>query len=284
MSLIRKKRYFVSDLDGTLLGNDPNLSLLTAHTVARVQADGHVFSFSTARSLTSALSVAGQIEWTHPVTVYNGALIMDVTDHSEPQIIDKRLLPDDITKDLIHLGKKRGTSPFLYMTSCFGDEVVHYESGSAGHPFWSVDKNPRFRQVDTLVVPENLDVVVLNFMGNEATLIPLYEELTEKISTEVNAVLFSDTYIDDFFYLEVRHVEANKGDALVRWAQTVGCDVKDVTVFGDQINDLEMFETAGKAVAVDNAVSELKEIATKTTLSNDRDGVATYLMNDLGYV
>ena len=53
--------------------------------------------------------------------------------------------------------------------------------------------------------------------------------------------------------------------------------MKDITVFGDQANDKEMFDLAGTKIAVNNASEKLKEMADKVIESNDCDGVAKYL-------
>ena len=48
-------------------------------------------------------------------------------------------------------------------------------------------------------------------------------------------------------------------------------------LFGDGKNDIDMFEIADEAYAVENAVSELKVVATGIIESNENDGVAKYL-------
>ena len=57
--------------------------------------------------------------------------------------------------------------------------------------------------------------------------------------------------------------------------------------FGDGKNDIEMFEIADESYAVENAVDELKAIATGIIENNDSDGVAKWLssrhhLSDIG--
>ena len=67
--------------------------------------------------------------------------------------------------------------------------------------------------------------------------------------------------------------------------QSAGCfgaknknwNVTDQLFFGDGKNDIDMFEIADEAYAVENAVSELKAVATGIIGSNENDGVAKYL-------
>ena len=50
-----------------------------------------------------------------------------------------------------------------------------------------------------------------------------------------------------------------------------------LVVFGDGENDIEMFQLANEAYAVNNAHEKLKAIATQIIPSNDQDGVAQFL-------
>ena len=56
-----------------------------------------------------------------------------------------------------------------------------------------------------------------------------------------------------------------------------GLEDRRLVVFGDEKNDLGMFELADKALAVANAVPALMERATGIIDSNDADGVAKYI-------
>jgi hydroxymethylpyrimidine pyrophosphatase-like HAD family hydrolase len=58
----------------------------------------------------------------------------------------------------------------------------------------------------------------------------------------------------------------------------MGIDKRDVVVFGDNLNDIGMFEWAGKSIAVKNALDEVKEKADIILpYTNDEDAVAKYL-------
>lgn len=70
-------KYFLTDLDGTLLRNDASLSEYTIEVIGHAMKQGAVISYSTARSFTSSSSVTSKIPWKYPVVLYNGALIYD---------------------------------------------------------------------------------------------------------------------------------------------------------------------------------------------------------------
>ena len=52
-------------------------------------------------------------------------------------------------------------------------------------------------------------------------------------------------------------------------------------MFGDGKNDIDMLELADEAYAVANAVDELKAIATGVIRSNNDDGVARWLTEEI---
>ena len=55
----------------------------------------------------------------------------------------------------------------------------------------------------------------------------------------------------------------------------LGCE--KLICFGDEVNDIPMFNVADESYAVSNANQKLKNIATKIIRSNDEDGVARWL-------
>lgn len=69
--------------------------------------------------------------------------------------------------------------------------------------------------------------------------------------------------------------ECIKGISNSKVKQLCGC--QRVIVFGDSANDISMFQMADEAYATENAINELKEIATGIIESNNADGVAKWL-------
>ena len=57
-------------------------------------------------------------------------------------------------------------------------------------------------------------------------------------------------------------------------ADALGIKQEEIMALGDQENDIAMIEYAGMGVAMDNAISSVKEAANFVTKSNLEDGVA----------
>ena len=75
--------------------------------------------------------------------------------------------------------------------------------------------------------------------------------------------------------LEITDVSAQKGIVLKKYIESLGYSMDEVMVFGDSLNDYSMLSMDfGAAIAMENADSEIKEVAKYVTKSNAEDGVA----------
>ncbi len=65
----------------------------------------------------------------------------------------------------------------------------------------------------------------------------------------------------------------NKGTGIRKVCELLGADVKDTIAFGDSINDKEMLEEAGTAVAMGRCCDEIARIADFVTANLEDDGI-----------
>lgn len=75
-------------------------------------------------------------------------------------------------------------------------------------------------------------------------------------------------------YLEIFPERANKGEALEAICRSLAISPEETIAFGDQELDIPMLKKAGTAVAMGNAIEELKELADFVTRSNNDGGIA----------
>ncbi|MDU6524331.1 MAG: HAD-IIB family hydrolase, partial [Enterococcus sp.] len=78
-------------------------------------------------------------------------------------------------------------------------------------------------------------------------------------------------------WLEVMADGVNKGAALKFLLDYLKIAKSEIIAFGDQENDLEMLQFAGTSIAMENAVTLIRQTAAKTTSSNDEAGVAAVI-------
>lgn len=67
--------------------------------------------------------------------------------------------------------------------------------------------------------------------------------------------------IDTHFAIHIKSRKINKGTGLLKMAELMRIETSDFVAIGDSVNDLEMLQEAGFAIAVGNADDFLKDIA-----------------------
>lgn len=275
-------KYFLTDLDGTLLNASASLSDYTIQVLNDALAAGHVIAFATARSLVSAKPQVVQVHWRHPVVLFNGALIMDPTNN---QVIRGYFVDGEMAAEAVSIGRTFGVTPFVFQMSDDGREEVQYENtyndGERGY-LQSRANDPRFRRVDAIIVAPAVRIMALSYIAPRRELERLYEALRVQFGDEIHLHFTQDIYLREYYFLEISHPSANKRSALLTWASLVGCDPAEVTVFGDNLNDLGLFAAAGQRVAVANAHPDLKAMADRVVASHDEDGVARHIASSTG--
>jgi Cof subfamily protein (haloacid dehalogenase superfamily) len=270
-------KFILTDLDGTLLQSNASLSDYTIKVLLEALDQGIVISYATARSYLSSNRIVSVIPWKYPLVLYNGALIFDPTKN---KVIDGHWLDRGITNQIIELGRNFSLSPLLFgMDEEDRERVYHEKLVRTGdlHFLQSRPNDPRFAEVDRLECPESCRTLMVTYIGLLEELEPLKREIEQKYGKQVHIHIMKDSYIEHHYFLECSHSKANKKDGLKMWAKLVNCNPEDVIVFGDNLNDLGMFEAAGTKVAVSNAQCQLMGIATHVVESNDEDAVAKYI-------
>ena len=78
----------------------------------------------------------------------------------------------------------------------------------------------------------------------------------------------------DFCILDVIHWDCSKGHALKYWSRVRGIPPAEIMAIGDNYNDLEMLQFAGRPVLMGNADESLRQQGWPVTLDCDSGGVA----------
>jgi len=80
--------------------------------------------------------------------------------------------------------------------------------------------------------------------------------------------------IDTHFAIHIKSRKINKGTGLEKMARLMGLKVSDFIAIGDSVNDVEMLDMAGFAVAVGNADPAVKSVADYVAGTTFGDGTA----------
>ena len=267
------KTLYVSDLDGTLLTSQKRVSEYSTKTINDLIENGMLFTYATARSLSSASKVVSGIHFRTPIVAYNGAHIF------HPQT-GERIASEGFEQEEIdnikEIMERYNLVPMVYS---FVDEkeTVSWVKGSEtkGVLKYINDRktDKRMRGLDTR---ENLyegEVFYFTCIGVKEMFEEAYHEICE--DERYTCTLQAEPYDKTEYWLEIMPRKAGKANAIAKLKEILGCD--RVVSFGDAINDIPMFRISDECYAMENAVEELKEIATEVIESNNADGVAKWL-------
>jgi len=102
---------------------------------------------------------------------------------------------------------------------------------------------------------------------------------TPEISTLIEAQLDADLHLkvarDGLG--QIMHKDATKSNAVIALARYWNIAQSEIVAFGDDLNDIDLLNYAGVSVAVANALNEVKSAADYICDTNDNDGVAKWL-------
>lgn len=263
------KTLFLSDLDGTLLRNDETVSDFTAEVINRMCERDISFSFATARSLNTTRKVTFAIKNSLPVIVYNGAFIMD---NISGEILYSNYF-NESTNELFDDIERQGVFPVVYSFVEEVEKLSFVEGKSSQGQKLYLESRKGDNRINPVKSFKDLlkgDKFYITCIDDEEKLLPLYEKYRDKF-----CCLYQKDYYSEYYWLEIMPKSTTKANAALKLKEMLKCD--ELVVFGDEINDIELFKIADKAVAVKNAAEELKPFATEFTDSNENDGVANWL-------
>ncbi|MBQ9673916.1 MAG: HAD family hydrolase [Ruminococcus sp.] len=263
---------YVTDLDGTLLNSEQKTSDYTNRTINKLINSGMCFSYATARSYNTAKKATVGLTANFPVIVYNGVFIKD--SQSGKMLLTNFFNREEVLKLIEHLisfdinpivySVIDGNEKFSYMKDRINTATKNFIATRKGD-----SRDNPVTQIDNLFCG---DVFYITCIDEPKKLKPLYE----KYKNVFRCLYQTDIYTDEQWF-EVMPKNTSKANAVKQLAKLLDCDC--IIAFGDGLNDIDLFKIADESYAVENAVPELKSIATDIIDSNNRNGVAKWLIS-----
>lgn len=276
-----KYRLIASDLDGTLLNDELEISQTNIAAIKKFQAAGGIFTLSTGRAPSGtkgALAATGlDKESVKMVCTLGGVIADSVT--LEPEKLFALEKAD--TLELIAFFASRDYGLLIVYTDdgvCIEKMTVRLE-----------------KYFDALKVKPNIVGSLTDYIRNcncrVHKLLSLADSRNaETIVAELESRLKRVRFVrstaplisrlvgegEDFMPILVECIssETDKGVGLTAIAEYYGIPLEQVMAIGDSYNDIPMLEIAGMGVAMANAVDDAKAVAKYVTDTNNADGVA----------
>ena len=270
------KTLYVSDLDGTLLNSRSLVSPFTTAALNELIADGMMFSIATARTPATVVALMEAVRLQLPVVLMTGALTYDLRRH---EYLSAAFFRREVAQQVVDVLLQEGLLPMIY-----------YLHGSLLHVAYRTPLSAAQKQFmsERMGSPYKRFVEVSHYNQlSEQTILLFCMDQYDKLCTAHEAVralpghecyLYRDIADSNMGYLEIYPAATSKAAAIEHLAHVAGAE--EIVAFGDNRNDIPMFEIASRSYAVENAVAEAKVCATGIIGSNDTDGVARFLLGE----
>ena len=260
-------KLIVVDVDGTLVNSNSQITERTKKALIRASKEGHKVMIASGRPTSGIYALAKALkfdEFGGLISSFNGGMLYD---YKEKKILANHPMDLSLAKEILEFSKNLD----LELMVPKGDYIIT-DDASKYYPSW---------ESENLGVPLKEDKTIRDTIDFEPNKF-LFAADPEKIDGPRQKLIdkFGDrTYqVQSLrFYHEVMPLGLSKGNSVLEACKILGIDTDDILIFGDEMNDVTMFEIGGTRVAMGNAVDHIKEIADHITLSNDEDGIAAYL-------
>ncbi|NNK51630.1 MAG: HAD family phosphatase, partial [Xanthomonadales bacterium] len=235
----------VFDLDGTLLNQESAISDYTSETL-KLLADREIaYTVATGRTLHSSKAILEGHRFQLPQAYKNGVMIW----HPEQRRFSSgAMLTADELGHIVQACILQSVTPFVFTLEDEQESTVYHPPLRSEverrliHNL-GIEDNIRARPLDEL--PSDAAITHVNSIGPSEAI----QAILHSVNDEPHLVAYSGTAWEgrQWRWLDVHHSDATKGGAIQVMKELLG--IERVICFGDNDNDLSMFETADESYA-----------------------------------
>ncbi len=255
-------RLIATDLDGTFLDSNRQVSDVNRAAVQECLEAGIIFCLASGRGISTMEPIAANINLAGPIVSSNGAYVTglqgeDVHHFSVP-LEARTLIVDYAEQNNIHLNCYERRNISFSQRGAFADMYVQ-RTGC----------NPVILDLGDI---RTIEPTKLLYIDHPQNIVRYRAEIEPLLAPYGISVVISEPD-----YVEFLPPGINKGVGLQKLCQHLNIDQSEVAAIGDWWNDIEMVAWAGVSAAVANAAPEVKAVAKYHVPSNDQNGAADFV-------
>ena len=248
-------KMIVTDLDRTLLHTDETISDYSLNVLKRYHEAGIKIVYATGRGGRSAKSVATSELFDGGITQSGAVIVVDES------IMARYTIPLDKVRSMLN-------SFYEYGLNAMAEDDRHYYGSKKTYDFvtngWTSPANFIIVDLPSIMIEaEKINVFVYNQDDIDFVRSNLYDHMYLTVARDGHGMILRD--------------EATKATAVAKLAELWGIESKEIISFGDDMIDIDVLAYSGIGVAVSNAIDEVKAVADYVCDTNDNDGVAKWL-------
>ena len=268
-------KLYISDLDGTLLNQAAEISRYTETHLNKMIDHGLAFTVATARTAATVKSLLKNIHIRLPVILMNGVCILDL---QKDQYLSAAYIEQDARHRLVEIVRQFGLEGFYYTIENNKLQTLYEKATSMQAKSFMEERVIKFGKVFTQIIDAGIccdsGLVYYSISGQEDRLKSAWHAF--QADARFNTEYYRDIYNHHHWYLEVSASSASKYKAACYLKDSLGAG--ELISFGDNLNDLPLFEASTYSCAVENAKDDVKQAASTVIGSYEADGVVNWLM------
>lgn len=269
----------VSDMDGTLLNKNAQVSIKNREAIYKLKENGVEFAIASGRDYSSVQPILSNLNIKYEAILGNGAQYVD----EEGKILKSSYLNKEVYKDIVKVFDEANLPYMVFTTNGFyatkpewvrdmfiqrgmarfGTTLEDYQEGGAHYQMPANDLKP-IGDVDEFL-NQDFEIIKVESFHKDETRIPPAKELLKDIPT----ISYLSSFADN---VEVCDQNAQKGLILKQVAAFKGLKEDEIAVLGDGMNDITLFQGFKYSFAPENAEDEIKKLAYQVVRDCHEDG------------
>ncbi|MDD5544515.1 MAG: HAD family hydrolase [Acidobacteriia bacterium] len=257
----------ISDVDGTLITPDHQITARTFRTVQHLSSAGIGFTVASSRPPRGLEAIVVSLQIALPVASFNGAMLVS----NNQTILENHLLPQAVISRVYELSRAYPLDFWVYRGfDWFADRRsphLEREEQTVGFSAVVVEKIEEYFQ----------GVTKLTLVGECEVAERCQHQILQELGLELEATRSQPRFID------ITVKGAGKGSVVTNLSRKLNTPAECIGVIGDGPNDIEMFVRAGLSIAMGNGAEQVKKAArfvTSTNLAEGfADGIEKYILN-----
>ena len=269
------KKLLISDLDGTLLDQLNGISQKYADRLNMLLDKGIDFTIATGRDYENTKLALQNTNINNPIILTNGAIMAEYPSGS---VIEYLTIPHKTVSRIYDYANKYNLQTMVFASYDKERNYPRFVKGS-----WWISGETRRLKPEEYHPYLKEHVISIQFMNTKEKLDEM-NSLTNRdpiISRDTHILYFEDSYFPGMYWLEYNPINARKEIMIESLRKIKGYNREDIIVFGDNFNDVGMFQYAGTVVVVKNAHDKIKQYADRIVPSNKEGGVLKYIEQHL---
>ncbi|MFV0380631.1 MAG: HAD family hydrolase [Breznakia sp.] len=249
-----------TDMDGTLLHEDKTMPKESEDMFIKLYQKGVACGVASGRPLLSLQTLFPNFQQYATFIADNGAVI-----YHQGEILYKSILPLDWVREAVRATMDDTSNHPLLCTV----KNAYALNRSRHHDRTLRNYYPEIIYVDDLlsVDEEIIKVTIYDDIDAKENTYPKLEHMLDRAKVTISAVEWTDITMPGI----------HKGFAVKKIQERLQITKDESMAFGDYYNDLELLENVKYSYAMENAVSQVKQVSNFMCPSNEEDGVLQVL-------